>query len=207
MTCANAFFRIDDPRVDEIAGHKLLPAWWSRAYEYPWGLQFARPGDIVMDAGCGHNFRPFKDALAQIVDQVYAVDADREVLQQTPAPKMSLVWADFTQRIPLIGYEELDRVFCISVLEDLEKGDLIEPALREFARVLKPDGKMILTFDVPYDTGKECKFYPGLDLEGFIQTAAAAGLHFEGEIDRDKTNAVFHSDFNLAVWHCVLVKV
>lgn len=202
----NAFFRIDDPRVDEIAGHKLLPAWWSRAYEYPWGLQFARPGDIVMDAGCGHNFRPFKDALAQIVDQVYAVDADREVLQQTPAPKMSLVWADFTQRIPLIGYEELDRVFCISVLEDLEKGDLIEPALREFARVLKPDGKMILTFDVPYDEAKECKSYPGLNLKRFVKTVDDLGVAFEGSFDLSKENAVVHTDYNLCVFHAVIVR-
>ncbi|MCJ7621299.1 MAG: class I SAM-dependent methyltransferase [Anaerolineae bacterium] len=198
----NGFFKIDDPRAETIGGHGLLPGWWSRFVEYPWALRFAAHGQIVADMGCGHNFRPFKDALAQIVEHVYAVDADAEVLQQTPAENMAIVQADFTRRIPLMKDRSLDRVFCISVLEDL--GAAAYHALLEFSRVMKADGKIVLTFDVPYNPALECKFYPGLDLDAFEATVAEAGLVFDGPIDRDKTNAVFHSDFNLCVFHAVL---
>jgi len=200
----NGFFKLDDPQVDSIGGFDLLPSWWSRFYEYPWAMRFARPGDTVMDAGCGWHFRPLKNALAQVVDTVYAIDAHDGVLDLEVPNNVILVQADFTRRVPMLRDRSLDRVFCISVLEDLEAGDMIYPALLEFSRLIKDDGKIVLTFDVPYDTEKPTPHYPGLNLDRFIRTVADAGLHFEGPIDTDKTNAVVHEEYNLAVFHGVL---
>lgn len=206
MRCANGFFKLTDPKVGEIGGHQLLPSWWSRFYEYPWAMQFAEPGQIVADMGCGYTFRPLKNALAQVVERVYAIDGNPQVLDLDAPENCWLVVANFTDRIPLIEEESIDRVFCISVLEDLQKGDMIEPALTEFSRVLAPDGLMVLTFDVPYDDAKPCEHYPGLDLGRFEASLPGLGLEYVGEVDHDKGGAVVHEAYNLCVWHCVLRK-
>ena len=200
----NAFFKLTDHKVDSIGSFELLPSWWSRFYEYPWAMRFARPGDEVADMGCGWHFRPLKNALAQVVDAVYAIDAHDGVLELEVPSNVSLVQADFTHRIQPLKDRSLDRVFCISVLEDLEAGDMIYPALLEFSRLVRDDGKIVCTFDTPFDETKPTPHYPGLNLDRFIRTAADAGLRFEGEIDTDKANAVVHSDYNLAVFHAVL---
>lgn len=42
-----------------------------------------------------------------------------------------------------------DKIFCLSVLEHLQEED-IEKALYEFKRILKDEGMLVLTIDVPY---------------------------------------------------------
>jgi len=199
----NDFFRVSDPHGREFLEWTLPEGWWSRHYEYPWAIRFARKGQVVADMGCGYTFRPFKNALATICDIVYAVDADKRLLTQEYPDNMLLnVW-DFTKRTPLDD-DALDTLFCISVLEDI--GQKIPQALTEFRRLIKPDGKIVLTFDVPYDTDKPCKFYPGVNLGDFIQVVEDVGLEFDGSIGMNEDDLIFHEEYNLCCYHAVLRK-
>ena len=199
----NGYFKQSDPRIEELAGFQLPLDWWSRGYEYAWAIDFAEAGLVVADMGCGWMYRPFKDALANVCKFVYAVDADSRLYHRQRAYSMGFVIADITREIPDIQDGQLDRVFCISVLEDL--GDRVVPALKEFSRVIKPDGKIVLTFDAPY-LDAPTPVYPGLPLDKFEQAMKDAGLCYEGDVDYDKDNAVNHQEWNLCVFHCVLKK-
>ncbi len=198
---ANGYFKQSDPRIEELAGYDLPSDWWSRGYEYAWAMQYAEAGLVVADMGCGWMYRPFKDALAEACQFVYAVDVDKRLRHQDRADNMALVTADITKDIPGIQDGQLDRVFCISVLEDL--GDKAALALKEFSRVIKPDGKIVLTFDVPY-LDAPTPVYPGLSMDKFTQARRDTGLIFDGKVNYRKDNAVNHQEWNLCVFHCLL---
>jgi len=200
----NDFFHVSDPHNQKFLAWTLKQGWWSRHYEYPWAIQFAQAGEVVADMGCGYTFRPFKDALASICDIVYAVDADERLLSQEYPDNMLLHIWDFTERTPLDD-DALDTLFCISVLEDV--GKKIPLALAEFRRLIKPDGLIVLTFDVPYDIDKPCVPWPGVNLDNFIQTVQEVGLEFDEPISMNRNDVIAHEEFNLTVYHCVLRKV
>lgn len=181
---------------------KLPDAWWSRSYEYAWALQFAEPAQVVADMGTGWMYRPFKEALSEVCGLVYAVDVDVRLLQQSPKDNMQFVIASITQPIKQIPAGSLDRVFCISVLEDM--GDMIGDAVIEFARLLHPNGRMVLTFDVQYDMEKPLGQYPGVNLKKFMQALDDNNLVIDGELVLDKTDAVYHEGFNLCCLHLVV---
>ena len=198
----NGYFKWKDKRAEIVAGMKLPEAWWSRPYEYAWALQYAGPSQVVADMGTGWMYRPFKEALSEICGFVYAVDLDVRLLSQTPADNMQLIVASFTQPIKQIPAGTLDRIFCISVLEDM--GDMIGDAIEEFARLLHPNGRMILTFDAQYDMEKPLGQYPGVKLDKFLKALDDNHLLIEGDLLLDKTDAVYHEQFNLCCLHVVV---
>ncbi|PJN58626.1 hypothetical protein PAEAM_32760 [Paenibacillus sp. GM1FR] len=159
------YIRQSDPKTDTLV-FPLHPAWWSRPYEYEWARRFARPDDVVLDAACGIS-HPFKFWLAEHCREVHACDWDERILSEE-AIRLDIV-SDFGEQaaqdlpestldrlhrakanLAQLPYEsgKFDRVFCISVLEHLDTGTMLR-AFREFARVLKPNGQLIATFDVP----------------------------------------------------------
>lgn len=159
------YIRQSDPKTDTLV-FPPHPAWWSRPYEYEWARRFARPDDVVLDAACGIS-HPFKFWLAEHCREVHACDWDERILSEE-AIRLDIV-SDFGEQaaqdlpestlarlhrakanLAQLPYEsgKFDRVFCISVLEHLDTGTMPR-AFREFARVLKPNGQLIATFDVP----------------------------------------------------------
>jgi len=199
----NAYFKTHDMSADSINGYPIPPEWWSRVYEYPWAMCYAGQSMVVADMGCGWEQRPFKDALADMCRKVYAVDAHHKVLTFTPRDNIEFVLADFTRRIEAIPDASLDRVFCISVLEELP--DRLPDALVEFERCLKPGGMVVITADVVYDESKPTPYCGGISVDTLINAIDQAGL-FLGEIDYDKTGAMYSEMFNLCVFHVVGVK-
>jgi len=197
----NAFFKTTDPKVTVVGGFPLLPSWWSRAYEYSWAAQFAGKDLVVADMGAGWSGRPFKEYLAQTCREVYAVDRDERFLElPNDYPNMKYVIADFENEVPI---PLVDRIFCISVLEDLTN---YEKALTEFKRLLKPDGLIVITCDSQYDPSRPLTKYPGVSFKNLFNAVIDSGLKFyEGTIDfHAPENAVYHEEWNLACWHGVL---
>jgi hypothetical protein len=62
-----------------------------------------------------------------------------------------------------------------------------------------------MTFDVPYRDAPT-PVYPGLPLVKFEKALEEAGLCYAGAVSYDKENAVNHQDWNLCVFHCILIK-
>lgn len=109
----------------------------------------------------------------------------------------------------------VDTVFCISVLEHLDdyfnaRGrdgltfHVLRPwvpsqifdALREFERVLKPDGQIVLTFD-----------FPRINLHYFAAAVRHAGLAFAGDVTGEiPVDAVYSEEHRLHCYRAVLRK-
>lgn len=212
---SNAFFKIDDQHPQMFGDFEIPEGWWSRPYEYRWAISYATPPIIpeygkpfnrfiAADMGAGWHYRPFHDALTTVCDFTYAVDHHKEILDLPPMNNGAFVVADFSKPIPEIEAESLDRIFCISVLEELIN---YPDALAEFKRLLKPDGLIVLTCDMPYDEAKPAhEKYKGVRLDDLEKAIQQIGLRYDGSINRTKDNLLHNDDFNLCVWHCVLKK-
>jgi SAM-dependent methyltransferase len=192
---AARFIRQGDPRVEEVAGAPLPPAWWSRPYEYAWAMGFCDPDAVALDAGCGVP-HPFKAHLPCVCREAHACDTDPDAalvaalipgLRFTLASVVDLPYGDGT----------FDRVFCISTLEHLGP-DGRAGALREFGRVLRPGGLAVLTVDVP-----------PVNLRALLDQADAAGLRPAGDVldlDGPPAGAVYHEGWGLRVYRAALVR-
>jgi len=199
----NDFFHLDDYNNHFFEGHQLSFGWWSRHYEYHWAIRYAQAGQIVADAGCGYTFRPFKNVLANHCAEVIAIDSNPKLMNLAPFPDNIAPLIASLEDVPLAdGF--FDRIFCISVIEEC---NAYENIINEFARLIKPDGRIVLTFDVIHDAGApEHPRWKGLSLTDFLYTIDNAGLDFDGEYYADKNNALVNLEFNLCVYHCILKK-
>jgi SAM-dependent methyltransferase len=134
---------------------------WSRRWEYPFAARCivdlaaegADPPVRVLDAGSGVTF--FPHFLTETIPgaTVTCCDSDRRYVEAfgrlreaTGNASVSFVPA-MLQDLPLEA-DSVDAVTCISVLEHTGRYDEI---LAEFARVLRPGGLLVLTFDISLD--------------------------------------------------------
>jgi hypothetical protein len=204
----NGFFKKTDPTAKSIAGFPLPVGWWSRKMEYPWALTFNNTlGGYVANMGAGYTYRPLTDALATRAGLVYSVDSAAPLWdrKEHPTPEnVAMVRADMSQQILKIPPQSLDRIFCISVLEDTPNRTV--PIIKEFARLITFGGLIVLTFDVKYDESKPLAKWPGARLEDILEACDKHGLSFREDIHMDKEGALFNEEFNLAVFHCVVMK-
>jgi len=181
------FFISTDPRIDTFI-YPLPETWWSRPYEYEWCRTLTSPDDIVLDAACGIS-HPLKFYLGEQCKETHACDFDarinswetitKEIVQDVGEPALQSIithqgWSkvQYAQAsITDLPYEDhyFDIIFCISVLEHLRHEDQ-ELSLKEFARTVKPGGRIALTFD-----------YPTVNLQHLKQAVESAGLTFASE--------------------------
>ena len=135
---------------------------WSRRWEYPFVAQrlieFAeRQPDggpfRVLDAGSGVTYFPYYLCAEVPRTQVTCFDSNPSyhpmfaaVNAATPGASVKFV-EGLLQNLPM-GDDSFDAVCCISVLEHTGNYDEI---LDEFARVLRPGGLLVLTFDLSLD--------------------------------------------------------
>jgi SAM-dependent methyltransferase len=133
--------------------------WWSRVWEYPYVyyhlkkvyVDRQRLGSIrVVDLGSGVTFFPFSVARMGCHvtcvdnDPVCGADMNKAIALMPHSPGIVDFCLAHGGDVP---FEDatIDMIYCISVLEHVPSVDEI---VNEMARVLKPGGILILTFDI-----------------------------------------------------------
>lgn len=201
----NAYFKYDDPTVSEVGGLQLPRSWWSRFYEYAFALRFVDKNDVIADMGCGWMGRPLTAELAKRSKEVYGIDADERVSDLEKHPHLYYIPMDFcTSEMNYFKASSFDKIYCISVIEDLSPSDRLE-ALKNFTRLVKKNGKIIITMDTLWEAFRIAEPYPTVNINHFIKDVERAGLRFVGNVSTDMPpNPVHQPVWNLACWHCLL---
>jgi SAM-dependent methyltransferase len=191
---------------------------WSRQWEYPFTLlalsdHFSRrPATSaprrILDAGSGVTFFPHYLASMITGSVIECIDLDRDVekifqavvAERSEVTRFSRAGLD---RVPFDDHA-FDAVYCISVLEHL---DNCHEALLEFRRVLKPEGALVVTFDISIDGTGEIPVDGAMELLSRLQRLFLADdpcppadlpRLLEGEIVT--TRAVGAQDRSLLPW-------
>ncbi|NTU23776.1 class I SAM-dependent methyltransferase [Brevibacillus sp. HB1.2] len=200
MSIRDSRFIVNTDEKDDHFIFTLPVTWNSRPYEYAWAKQFANPNDVVLDSACGI-CHPFKFYLADQCREVHACDLDNRILYKEAiyqdivdvfgkrvADSLPAHYFDGIHycraNLTYLPYpnQKFDTVFCISVLEHLEDPIMVQ-AFREFHRVLKDDGQLVLTFD-----------YPLINLARLQQVLAEVGLQFSSDVSFEMPADVVYSD-------------
>jgi SAM-dependent methyltransferase len=196
---------------------------WSRRWEYPFAAQKtieygkAHPGPIkVIDAGSGVTFFPYFvcDHLPQA--QVICIDSNpsyppmfEAINQSTPGSRVSFA-NGMLQKLDMAD-GSADVICCISVLEHTDNyGEIV----REFARVLKKGGLLVLTFDLSLDGKFELRKDVAADLLASVsEFFDTSGVPIEQELgrmsDRDNilsTDHVKRTEPELLPWRFPMAK-
>lgn len=154
-------------------GCPVQSPYWSRKWEYPFvlGKMQMRDGQVVCDAGSG-NMNPLPVFLGSTYPSstIYAVD-----LAPSPFPdtkQIKTLQEDLTQTS--LSSESVDTVVCVSVLEHLPPV-LWAAGIKEFCRIIKPEGKIVVTLDVESEPG--CAYHFRYhELEHFVHTIDPAAV-------------------------------
>ena len=162
---------------DKLGNYDIPQEWWSRKFEYPWASQFVIPTDVVVDAACGVTHF-FKYWLADNCAQVTGIDMDPHLLEMRTHERLKLVVGDIAHMD--IADASVDKLFCISVFEHITDANKRQDILVEFARVLRPDGLVLLTMDIPT-----------ISIERFLlDIAASKALKHAGEVQLERPNNI-----------------
>lgn len=134
------------------------PAFYAaRLWEYPFVFYTGefKPNMQVLDVGCGMN--PLTIFLQKEV-KCKVVGADPDLFEKGVKYKCHGVSREFIKKTGLniieAGMEKLpfpnnffDRVICVSVIEHVDRS-VAKMGIHEMSRVLKPNGRLIVTLDV-----------------------------------------------------------
>ena len=106
--------------------------------------QHIASGDRILDFGCGHQARLLTTLRERIKS---GIGLDYDIEDSDPWPNIQLRRSRFTGRLDLPN-AQFDKIVMLAVLEHIPL-DLVGPLFVEFSRVLKPDGRILLTTPTP----------------------------------------------------------
>ena len=135
---------------------------WSRQWEYPFAYEkikrFAGKKSrlTILDAGSGFTFFPFYLASQFEMVKIHCCDNNR-ILAKSFDQRNQLNRSDVQfslANLKSLNYEskQFDLIYCISVLEHIDGYDQV---VREFHRILKPGGQLVVTFDISLDDARD----------------------------------------------------
>lgn len=141
---------------------------WSRQWEYPYVFDKVQSSvkntetTRILDAGSGVTFFPYYIKSNYPSSDVYCADNDEKfekIYQHINAhgsDKVKFSCCDL-KKLP---YEDnwFDVIYCVSVLEHT---DAYSEILNEFRRVLRPGGRLVITFDISLDGTRDISIEKG----------------------------------------------
>ncbi|MFH0754039.1 MAG: methyltransferase domain-containing protein [Candidatus Omnitrophota bacterium] len=136
----------------------------TRCFEYPWAFYAAdiQKGMHVVDLGGGYSGFPLMlskigchtvnvDPMKDYSDfKHYQGDHERQYQRLNALFGTQVVLKQCTLQESGIRSLSVDRIFCLSVIEHLDEAARLE-VMKECFRILKPEGRMILTIDLFLD--------------------------------------------------------
>jgi len=208
--------------VDHNHLNKARFLWWdriknssafygSRFWEYPFAIISAelKAGMKCADIGCGST--PFTPFLCELVGKTNVFGFDKDFIQDDSTEShysfgaresvinkagFQFYQTSFTKTDFNDNY--FDRIFCISVLEHIEDPKIKGDGIMEMVRILKPGGRLIITFDLGINN----------PLNSPLKIIEISGLLPFGELDLKwpKERFVNYGNSNVDVFGLVLTK-
>lgn len=105
---------------------------------------FVRRGDAILDFGCGHQALFLQSVQGEIRE---GVGIDYDAAPGRPAPNVEIRAFRFQDRLPFPD-GAFDRVALLAVIEHVPLA-AVDVLFREFHRVLRPGGQVLLTTPTP----------------------------------------------------------
>jgi ubiquinone/menaquinone biosynthesis C-methylase UbiE len=146
---------------------------WSRQWEYPFvysRLKSLKRNVKIFDAGSGISFLPFLLAKSNIRANIICGDRDVTLkniydnLITQEKKRVKFVYTDLVKTPFHSNY--FDAIYCVSVLEHCTH---MPEIIDEFYRILKPQGALIITFDISLDGDSEIPVHEAKKLLQLIQ--------------------------------------
>ena len=106
--------------------------------------RYIRPGDTVLDFGCGHQAL-FLRSMQQTIKRGIGLDYDAQ--PSRPAENIEIQRFQFKDRFEFPD-GTFDQIAILAVLEHIPL-DLINPLFTEFRRILKDGGRVLITTPTP----------------------------------------------------------
>jgi len=118
---------------------------FSRKAEYQFVFNEIDNNKKILDAGCGITFFPFflKEKFSNI--DLDLVDFSKSTKKFYKSKDFRFIYSDLNNLD--ISDEIYDIVYCVSTLEHIQTYSNV---VKEISRILKPGGKLIITFDVSF---------------------------------------------------------
>ena len=118
---------------------------FSRKVEYQFVFNEIENNKRILDAGCGITFFPFflKDKFSNI--KLDLLDFSKSTQKFYKGKEFNFFNSDLNNLD--IENDYYDIVYSISTLEHIQT---YKNVIKELSRILKPDGKLIITFDVSF---------------------------------------------------------
>jgi len=140
-----------DSIADIYLAHTERPDSWNNLYERPYMLSkiHSLQDKSVLDLGCGSGF--YTKRVLEMGAHVTAIDASKIMIDRLSSsiksPKLRLIHADITKPLSFLESESFGWVICSLVLHYVEDW---EPLLSELHRVMRKNGKLIISTHHPF---------------------------------------------------------
>lgn len=127
---------------------------FSRKAEYQFVFEQVEENKKILDAGCGITFFPlFLESKFKNIN-IDLVDFSNSTEKYYKNTKFNFIKSNLEDLEILDA--EYDLIYCISTLEHIENYNKV---VEELYRILKPNGKLVLTFDISFSKNDNINIY------------------------------------------------